>query len=278
MALGLFSAVTLAAANMSVKMGADILLGRAILSCSAALIVMPFAFVVPVPDTATFQALLIAMPAHFAYQLCLVRAMQRGDLSLVFPVMRGLAPLLTAVSVMVFVGQHLSLIAWIGLAVATASVIAFAWPPKGVWLHHHPDRAALGWALATAVGVSLYNAADTNGVHVAPTPQTFIVWLFMADAILISVTTIVLRRNLVERIRASNWHYGVVAGGLSVLSFGAALYAFSLTETARVSALRETSVVLAALMGQRFLGESFGPKRIIAASTLAAGLIVMQFG
>jgi drug/metabolite transporter (DMT)-like permease len=59
---------------------------------------------------------------------------------------------------------------------------------------------------------------------------------------------------------------------------GAALYAFSLMETAKVSALRETSVVFAALMGSLFLGESFGRRRLIAALALAAGLIVMQFG
>lgn len=270
--------MTLAAANLSVKMGPDILLGRAILSCSAALIVMPFAFFVPWPDDATFHALLVAMPAHFFYQMCLVRAMERGDLSLVFPIMRGLAPLLTAVSVMVFLGQKLSPLAWTGLGIATASVIAFAWPPRGTWPHRHPDRAALGWAFATAIGVSLYNAADTNGVHVSTTPQTFIVWLFMADAILISATTIATRRNLLQRLRTSRWRYGALAGALSVLSFGSALYGFSLTETARVSALRETSVVLAALMGQRFLGEGFGRTRIVAATTLAAGLIVMQFG
>lgn len=78
--LGLFSAITLATANMSVKMGSDILVGRAVLSGSAALLVLPAAFFVPVPDRATAMALVIAMPAHYAYQLCLIRAMQRGDL------------------------------------------------------------------------------------------------------------------------------------------------------------------------------------------------------
>ncbi len=270
--------MTLAAANVSVKIGSDILLGRAILSLSAAALVAPFAFVVPPPDKATFHALLIACPAHYAYQMCLVRAMQRGDLSLVFPIMRGLAPLLTALSVMVFIGQHLSPLAWAGLAVATAAVFAFAWPPKGVSPHRHPDRVALGWAAATAIGVSLYNAADTHGVHAAPSPQTFIVWLFLADPILICATTLLARRNILAQVRAIPWRWGVAAGGLSVLSFGTALYAFSLTETARVSALRETSVVLAALMGRRFLGEGFGRRRTISAVALAGGLVAMQFG
>ena len=65
---------------------------------------------------------------------------------------------------------------------------------------------------------------------------------------------------------------------LSIFSFGSALYAFSLMETAKVSALRETAVVFAALMGSLFLGESFGRRRVVAATALAAGLLLMQFG
>ena len=74
------------------------------------------------------------------------------------------------------------------------------------------------------------------------------------------------------------WRYGAAGGALSILSFGAALYAFSLMETAKVSALRETAVVFAALMGSLFLGEGFGRRRVVAALVLAAGLVLMQFG
>jgi drug/metabolite transporter (DMT)-like permease len=74
------------------------------------------------------------------------------------------------------------------------------------------------------------------------------------------------------------WRYGLTGGALSILSFGSALYAFTLIETAKVSALRETSVVFAAIMGSLFLGESFGRRRIVAAIALAAGLVLMQFG
>ena len=270
--------MTLAAANMSVKMGTDILVGRAVLSVSAAILILPAAFFVPAPDGATWEALLVAMPAHFLYQLCLVKAMQRGDLSLVFPVMRGAAPLLTALAAMLLLREMLAPLAWAGLILATLAVAAFALPPKGVALRNHPDRAALAWAAATAVGISLYNVADARGVRIAPDPLTFIVWLFLLDFILITTTALLVRRNAFAEAVAMKWHYGVAAGALSILSFGAALYAFSFIETAKVSALRETSVVFAALMGTAFLGESFGHRRLIAALALAGGLILMQFG
>ncbi|MGA9581307.1 MAG: EamA family transporter [Allosphingosinicella sp.] len=275
--LGLFSAVTLAAANMSVKMGSDILVGRAVLSASAALMVAPAAFFVPLPDSWTWGALMLAVPAHYAYQLCLVRALQRGDLSLVFPVMRGAAPLLTAAAAFLFLGESLPPLALAGLVLATAAIFVFAAPPRGTLLRHHPDGRVLAWALATAAGVALYNVADARGVRGAPDPFTYIVWIFLLDSICITLTALLRRRRGLGRTIASKWRYGVVAGFLSILSYGSAVYAFSLMETARVSALRETSVVFAALMGAIFLREGFGRRRIAAALALAAGLVAMQF-
>ncbi|MEA3065641.1 MAG: hypothetical protein QOJ27_2093, partial [Sphingomonadales bacterium] len=239
--LGLFSAVTLAAANMSVKMGSDILVGRAILSASAAAMIAPAALFVPLPDAWTWGALLLAIPAHYAYQLCLVRALQRGDLSLVFPVMRGAAPLLTAAAAFLLLHETLPPVALAGLAAATAAVFVFAAPPRGTLLRHHPDLGVLGWALATAVGVSLYNVADARGVRGAPEPFTYIVWIFLLDSIGITCTALLRRRRELVRTIALKWRYGVAAGFLSILSYGSAVYAFRLMETARVSALRETS-------------------------------------
>lgn len=276
--LGLFSAVTLAAANMSVKMGSDILVGRAVLSVSAAAMVAPAAFFVPLPNAWTRGALLLALPAHYVYQLCLVRALQRGDLSLVFPVMRGAAPLLTAAAAFLFLGETLPALALAGLVAATAALFVFAAPPSGTLLRRHPDLAVLGWALATAVGVALYNVADARGVRGAPEPFTYIVWIFLLDAIGITLTALLVRRRELRATIAAKWRFGVVAGLLSILSYGSAVYAFSLIETARVSALRETSVVFAALLGSLFLGEGFGRRRIAAAAALAAGLVAMQFG
>jgi drug/metabolite transporter (DMT)-like permease len=115
-------------------------------------------------------------------------------------------------------------------------------------------------------------------VRLAPNPFTFIVWLFLVDWIFITMAAIAFRRGaLIEAVR-EKWRYGVAAGFLSILSFGAALYAFRLMEVAKVSALRETAVVFAAAMGAVMLKEGFGRRRILAATALAAGLVLMQFG
>ena len=277
-ALGLFSAVTLAAANVAVKMGADILVGRAVLSSSAALMIAPFALLVPPPDAATWGALALAMPAHFFYQSCLVKALSRGDLSLVFPIMRGAAPLTSALAAFLLLGEVLPSTATIGLVIAVGALIVFAWPPEGASLRSHPDARALLWALGTAVGVALYSVADARGVRLSPNPFTFIVYLFMVDWFFITMAAIAFRRRALVSVVREKWRYGAAAGFLSILSFGAALWAFDMMEVAKVSALRETAVVFAAIMGARLLKEGFGRRRILAALALAAGLVLMQFG
>jgi drug/metabolite transporter (DMT)-like permease len=148
-----------------------------------------------------------------------------------------------------------------------------------VGLRAHPDRAALGFAALTAVGIALYNVADARGVRLAPAPWTFIVWLFICDCLCISAYALMRRGSalLIVTMR-SQWRLGAAAGLLSILSFGAALYGFSIAETARVSALRETAVVFAAVMGALWLGEGFGPRRILSAIVMAAGLALMQAG
>ena len=276
--LGLFSAVTLASANVSVKMGGDILLSRALMSASAAVLILPALLLVPAPDRATWHALAFALPAHFFYEMCMIRALQRGDLSLVFPVMRGLAPLLTAFAALVFLHESLAPLAWLGLVLSTVAVAAFALPPRGKTIRDHPHASALLWAVGTAVGIALYNVTDARGVRAAPSPFTFITWLFLLDGLGVVLIALVLRRNVIATTLASRWRLGVAGGALSILSFGSALYAFGLMEPAKVSALRETSVVFAALMGSMFLVESFGSLRVMAAVVLTGGLVLMQFG
>ncbi|MEM8825622.1 MAG: DMT family transporter [Pseudomonadota bacterium] len=274
--LGLFSAMTLAAANVSVKMGGDILASRALLQLSASILTLPLIFILPWPDAATFSALMIAVPVHFAYQLALIAAFKHGDLSLVFPIMRGTAPLLTAGAAWVVLDEALPLAALAGLLIATLAVIVFALPPRGRRMRAHPDARAIAFAALTAIGIALYNVADARGVRLAPSPATFIVWLFTFDCVGTGTLFLVRRRGQIRDSIRRHWRFGLLGGVLSIFSYGAALYAFTLTEAARVSAIRETAVVFAAIAGAVLLKEGFGPRRIAAAAALAAGLILMQ--
>lgn len=280
-ALALLSAVTVAAANFGVKRGGDVLVGRMVLSVSSALIVLPAAFFVPVPPLHLWPAVIGAVATHWLYQLGLIRALHRGDLSLVFPVMRGLSPMIVAVLAFVFLNESLKPLGWIGLALASLAVIAFARPggditTDGERIKRRLDRTALFYAGLTAIGIGLYTVVDAGVIRAMPSPYSFIVYLFLLDWIGITAVTLITRRGTVLASVRPQLKSGTLSGLASVISFGAALYALTLTEAALVTALRETSVVWAAIMGALWLKEGFGPRRIAAAGVLATGLILMQ--
>lgn len=274
--LCLFSAVTVATANFAVKRGKDVLSARMVLSLTSALCVLPFAFVVPLPEPALWGPIALAIGAHWIYQVAMIRALHRGDLSLVFPVMRGLAPLMTAVIALVFLKEMPGLMGWFGLCLATAALVVFALPQGGSLGQKQLNQAALVWAALTALGIGLYSVTDAYGVRVADNRFTFIVWLFLLDWIGTTAVTVWTRRGELRARLGPQLVGGMVGGVASVLSYGSALLAFSMTQAATVTAIRETSVVFGAILGAVFLKEGFGTRRIVAAAILAAGLLLME--
>ena len=281
--LGIGSAVTLAGANTCVKAARDILGARTVMTATGSALVAPFLFVVPFPSPATWVFLALSLPAHWLYQTALVRAMSRGDLSLVFPIMRGSAPLLTALAAALVLGEHLSAVALTGLAVASLATVVFALPEHSFSGSRRVRNSAVIWALATGAGIAIYNVIDAQGVRAALTTNgtqwSFILWLFALDWI--GITSIMLRTRGSREFIASARRalpLGIGAGLCSTASFSMALYGFSVAPVAYMSAMRETAVVFAAIMGWWFLREGFGGRRTFAAVVLAAGLCLLQFG
>lgn len=277
--LGMGSAVTLAGANTFVKSAKDILGGRAVMAITSALLALPIAFFVPPPEPQTWAILGLSLPAHWLYQTALVRALSRGDLSLVFPVMRGSAPLLTAIFAALALGEHLSMLSIAGLVIASLATIIFALPEKNFGGSRKVRNSALLWAIATGACVAIYNVVDAQGVRSGTSQWSFIVWLFMLDWIGINIIAFVTRgrQQFILSARAALWP-GIGAGTCSLASFSMALYGFSIAPVAYMSAMRETAVVFAALMGWWFLREGFGLRRTFAAIVLAGGLSLLQFG
>ncbi len=276
-ALCLLSAVTVAATNTFLKNGGDVLSARMILSIAMALSVVPFIPFVPLPTPTVWAALAASVVVHWGYQFAMIRSLHRGDLSLVFPVMRGLAPLMTAIAASVFLSETPSLLGWIGLLIATAALIVFALPDDLEAGQKKLQRAALFWAVMTAMGIAAYSVVDARGIRLADHVGTYIVWLFLLDWIGITAAMLVSRRGRIwSGIRPQIWN-GTLGGLLGTISYGAALWAFTLADTANVTAIRETSVVFGALFGAIFLREPFGRRRIAAASILAAGLMLLEF-
>lgn len=274
--LCLLSALTVAITNVMVKRGGDVLTARAIVAIVMALSVLPLAPFVPLPPPETWPLIAMSVVVHWFYQFSAIRALHRGALSLVFPVMRGLGPLATALLAAVWLKESLSPLQIAGLVAASLSILVFALPTGLTEAARKLDRAALFWALMTAIGVGLYAVADTRAVRAMDNPMTFVVWLFLFDWIGVTLVLIWQRQGRVIASLRKELHAGVIGGIAGALSYGMAIYAYTLTDAAMVTALRETSVVFAAAFGAWLLKEGFGRRRIAAAATLAAGLVLMQ--
>ena len=250
--LCLVSAITVAATNLFVKRGGDVLSTRMVVSIAMALCVLPFAFFVPMPTPAVWGALLVSVVVHWFYQFAMIRALHRGDLSLVFPVMRGLAPLLTAITATVALNETPGLFGWIGLLIATGALIVFAMPEEKGGKHPPIKQAALFWAMVTALGIAFYSVADAYGTRLAAqtmTVFTFVVWLFLLDWIGISTALIWIRREKVWVDVAPQIRNGTIGGLAGNIFYVAGLWAFTLAGGGNITALRETSVGFGAIFG-----------------------------
>jgi len=251
-----------------------------IVSIAMMLSVVPFAPFIPLPTPTIWLALAVSVVVHWFYQFAMIRALHRGDLSLVFPVMRGLAPLLTAITATIALNETPSPLGWAGLLLASAALIVFALPEGKGGKHPPLQRTALIWAAFTALGIAFYSVADAYGARLSEqtdTVFTFVVWLFLLDWIGITTAMFWIRRGNVWSDVAPQIRDGAIGGFLGTISYGAALWAWTLSHAASVPAIRETSVVFGALFGAVFLKEAFGPRRILAASVLAFGLILLEF-
>ncbi len=272
----LVSAVLTALVGVLLKQSNDKLVQRSILSLSAAAMLLPLAFILPLPPSEAWPFLIAGVIVHFIYQLTLIGAFQRGDMSIVFPIMRGVAPAFAAIFAFVFLSESLRPIEIIGLAIAVAALIGFSWPEK----KGNGNFSAIGFALLCGSMIALYSVVDAAGMRVSQRVLnqafTYIVWFFLMDILALPLFVAWRRRKNFITAFKPELKYGVISGMLSIAGFGLALYAFSIAPIAKMSAIRETSVVFGAIFAVIFLNESFGRRRILLAAILASGLVLMQ--
>lgn len=273
--LMLLSAVTHAVIGAIMKGRDDKLVFRGILGLTCGLIALPLTFFVSFPPPEVWIWLIVGASLHFIYQLSQVAAFNRGDMGLVYPVMRGISPALAGLFAFFILNETMSTLTLTGLFVVVLSLIGFGWQGKSAakgW------QAALGFAAVCGTLTALYTVVDAKGIRISGDRVSYLVWFFLIDGIGIAIIVAVLRGRKLQEAFKSQLSAGVLAAILSILSYGGALIALSLAPVAKLAAIRETSVIFGAVLAAVWLKESFGLRRMALASTLAFGLILMQMG
>jgi len=272
-ALVLLAALLHASWNALVKAGKDRLVVLTVANGIGVLISLLIAPFVPLPLAAGWPFLLASVALHTGYYFFLVHAYRVGDLSHVYPLARGLSPMLVALLAAVFANEVPAPWGIAGIVLACAGIVSLAFDSGPPW---RGDRRPLAYAAGTAIFIAAYTIADGMGVRRAGHALAYIVWLMILDGIPIICFTAYLRRHQLVASLGGNWRAGCTSGVLQFGAYALVIWAMSLGSMASVSALRETSVIFAAFIGAFVLKERVGALRIGAAILVAMGIVLMR--
>jgi drug/metabolite transporter (DMT)-like permease len=276
--LVLLAALLHASWNAITKAGRDPLLTLWIVTSTGGVLVAVGLFFVDFPPRAAWPYLAGSVAIHFVYQLFLVTAYRLGDLSQVYPIARGLSPCVVAALAAAIAGERLAPLQLAGLAlvslgIASLSVFASGATPTAV---PSSRGRAVAASLATGCLIGAYTFVDGQGVRLSRSPFDFIAWSFFLDALPITAVVWSTRRRALGRFFRTEATRAVGGGVMATLAYAIVLWALSQGGMAQVSALRETSVIIAAAIGTRLLREPFGARRVLAAAVVAAGVVLLQ--
>lgn len=239
----------------------------------SALVCLPLLFYLPIPLRDAWWMLLASTLIHTAYYATLSLSYRSGDLSQVYPLFRGLAPVLVVLGAALWADELLAPGAMLGIGLVSAGLISIAF---GGGTFGKIPPLALRWGLITSVLIAAYTVADGIGVRAAGNPFSYIAWLFVMEPIPIGLW-------LLARDRAGWFGYmrakpgKICAGAFAAGSaYAMVIYAMGVAPMALVSSLRETSVIFAALIGSLLFREPFGRQRIVAAVLVCCGVVLIR--
>ncbi|HEX9444462.1 MAG TPA: DMT family transporter [Candidatus Binatia bacterium] len=269
----LFAAALHASWNAIIKAGSDKFNDTVLVAIGAALFpgfLLPW---LPLPAAASLPYLIASVAVHFVYFSLVALAYRAGDLSYAYPLMRGVAPMSTALAGSVIIGEPLTPGGKIGVLLLSCGILALAADSRRAGKFAGLQTAV---ALANAAVISIYTLVDGIGLRLADGPMSYICWLLFLTAPPLVLFSLVTQRGAFLAQLKSRWRAGLVGGLCTSVSYGLALYAMAYIPIALVAALRETSVVFGTAIAALFLGERFGPVRYVAAGLVTAGAVAMK--
>ena len=281
---GVLAAVLCAAAlhalwNSLVKSAGDKFLSSAVVAlwCGAAAVVA--ALVLPRPAAAAMPFIVASALIHVVYFILVGLLYRSADLSVAYPIMRGLAPLIAAIIALVTLGEAPGPIASLGVAALVAGVLAMG---ASGFAHGRINRPTIIVALANSVVIAIYSVVDGQGARVSGAGSAFAFaynsWADALTALAYLPIILGLRGRAALAAFAGDWRRGLVGGLAAFFGYAIVVWAMTRAPIATVAALRETSVVFAAIIGVVALREPFHAQRAVAVLVILAGIILLRVG
>jgi drug/metabolite transporter (DMT)-like permease len=251
---------------------ADRLLGFVHIGIAATVCGAVIVAVAGLPPAEGWRFLAVSASLHVVYQLLLLRSYQLGEFSQVYPLARGTSPWVVALVSTLVLGQRLPWVELVGVLVVSVGLLSL------VFLGGRPARAdvpALATAFATGLAIAGYTVVDGVGVH-HTSVWTYLGWAFFLEGPLVPLLAWALRGRAIWAAVRPSLLTGLGGGAVSLAAYGAVLWAQAHGSLAPIAALRETSIIIGAIIGAVFFRERFGPWRTVAAAVIAAGIVLIN--
>ena len=256
-----------AAWNAVIKVGLSKQTSMFLLSIGHALIGIVVAAINPLPAPEAWPWILGSGLIHMAYQLFLAYAYEQGDLSRVYPLARGAAPMVVLVVSILFLSDPLRGWEFAGILVLGTGILLMA---RGIFTNGE-SRRLLPYALGSAAATAGYTLADGLGARVSGQPVAYVGWLMICSALFYTPAVVALKGRAVMRADARAWGLGMVAAAASFAAYAIAVWAMTVAPIALVSALRETSILFAVLLGWLFFRDRMDRTKVAAAILIVGG-------
>jgi len=268
-ALLLGAALIHATWNALLRGGEDRLKSITLMCLVAAAASLPLMAVLPAPARASWPYAALSAALQIGYCLFLVRAYRDGQLGQVYPIARGAAPLLVALGAAAFAGERLAPPAILGLVLVSGGIMGLSLGRGRADL-----RSTLA-ALVTGAFIAGYMVTDGVGVRLSGQPVAYYAWMSFAQGAPMPLVYLALRRRLPSLAPDRQTWIALGGGVLGFAGYGIVVWALSMTAMAKVSGLRETSILFAAILGAVFLKEPFTLRRAACAVVICAGAMLL---
>ncbi|MGH8379546.1 EamA family transporter [Pseudomonas sp.] len=271
--LVLVAALLHATWNTLIKFSGERLLVIASMDVVALLFALVMVAFVQFPPAEVWPWLLASALFEQLYRFLLIQAYRVGDLGLVYPLMRGLSPLVVLALTLTFAGETLSSQQIIGILLIPCGMACLLWQGGG------GDR--LPWSMLPVVAliglcIGCYTWFDGQAIRLWSQPLDYLVWLTLLSAWPFPLLASVARRAPFLLFWRLQWRLGLAVGLCVLLSYALVLWAMQLGSVAEAAALREVSVILVVLFGMRYLKEPFGRPRLLACALVLIGMLIMK--
>lgn len=269
-ALVLLAALLHASWNALLKGGEDRFWSITIMGVATALACAALLPFFPLPHMASWTCILISALLHIGYNAFLVRAYRSGEFGAAYPVARGSSPMLVTLGAAVLANEAPGMKALAGILLVSIGIISLAFRGRRL------PETGIFYALGTGFFIAAYSVTDGIGGRLSGNAVSYTLWMSFLEGLMAIPLYLTWRRDWHLWRGTSRTGTAAFGGVVSLLAYGIVIFAMTKAPMGSVSALRETSVLFAVLLGRIFFAEQLTARRIVSVLVIAAGALCLE--